>query len=162
MAGTKHFTRMHYHVTRGLREIVAPRQTMPKKEWETIKCSFGEKCAYCGQGATKENRGIVADHVIPATEFGEFVKGNIVPACQTCNDSRGNRCWREFINTKQGNDLSERIEKIEQHLEANPYTAPSPELALSAQEFEAYNQLLQQWDVINTKAKELYNSKNNG
>ncbi|WP_295872575.1 HNH endonuclease [uncultured Zhongshania sp.] len=162
MAGTKHFTRMHYHVSRGLREIVAPRQTMPKKEWEEIKRSFSEKCAYCGKVALKENRGIVADHVVPATEFGEFVKGNIVPACQTCNDSRGNKCWREFINTKQGSDLADRIAKIEQHLEANPYTAPTAETVLSAQELKKYKQLLEQWDAINAEAKELYNSKHNG
>jgi len=161
MAGTKHFTRMHYHVSRGLREIIAPRQTMPKKEWEEINSSFGNKCSYCGDGPTKENRGIVADHVVPATDFGEFVKGNIIPACQTCNDSRGNKCWREFIRTKQSPELASRIEKIERHLDANPYIAPTPETALTAQELEKYNELQELWKTINTQAKELYNSKHN-
>lgn len=162
MAGTKHFTRMNYHVSRGLREIVAPRQTMPGKEWEEIKRSFDDRCSYCGQGATIENRGIVADHVVPATEFGEFVKGNVIPACQTCNDSRGNRCWREYINTKQGDDLPFRISKIEQQLEANPYTAPTPDTVLTSQELEKYNLILEQWKSINIQAKELYHSKHNG
>lgn len=153
---------MHYHVSRGLREIVAPRQTMPTNEWQDIKSSFGDKCSYCGEGPTKENRGIVADHVVPATDFGEFVKGNVIPACQTCNDSRGNKCWKEFINKKWSPDLSARIEKIEQYLAANPYTAPTPETALTSEELEKYNYLRELWETINSGAKELYNSKQKG
>ena len=161
MAGTKHFTRMHYHVSRGLREIIAPRQTMPKNEWEQIKLTFENKCSYCGQGPTKNNRGIVADHVVPATDFGEFVIGNVIPACQTCNDSRGNKHWKEFINTKPSPQLQSRISKIERYLENYPYTAPTPESVLTSDELKKYNELQLKWESINTQAKELYESKHN-
>jgi hypothetical protein len=162
MTGTKHFTRMDYHVSRGLREIVAPRQTMPKKEWEEIKFSFDNKCSYCGEGPTIENRGIVADHVVPATHFGEFVKGNVIPACQTCNDSRGNKCWKEYINTKQLHGFQARIGIIEQHLKDNPYTAPTPETALTPEELGEYNNLHKLWKDIHTQAKKLYKLKQSG
>ncbi len=162
MAGTKHFTRMNYHVSRGLREIIAPRQTMPNEKWEAIKKIFEGKCAYCGEGPTRKNRGIVADHVVPATEFGEFVEGNVIPACQTCNDSRGNKNWLEFINSKDFPDLQARIEKIEQYLNTHAYSAPTLETALSHEEQDTYNELVEMWAVINDRAKELYNSKRHG
>ena len=150
---------MQYHVSRGLREIVAPRQTMSTANWKSILSHFEGACAYCGSLQTQENRGIVADHVIPATSHGEFVLGNIIPACQTCNDSRGNKCWKEFIKSKSISDLEARISKIEQHLLANPYVAPIPESVLTAEELRTYNEILRGWEEIHRKAKELYKSK---
>ena len=150
---------MHYHVSRGLREIIAPRQTMPKKKWEEIKSHFDGKCSYCGEESTQKNRGIVADHVIPATDYGEFVEGNVIPACQTCNDSRGNKDWLVFIRSKPSAELQNRIEKIKEYLQNNPYTAPTPESVLTVDELKAYNELQKQWHTINIKAKALYEAK---
>src|ERR1700752_1895750 len=100
MPGTRHFDRMQYNVARGLREIVAPRQTMHKAQWEQIKEEFGGRCVFCGEEGTKENRGIVPDHLVPVTRFGELVLGNVVPACQACNDSRGEKDWRPFLRQR--------------------------------------------------------------
>lgn len=41
MPGTKHFGRMQYNVSRGLREIVAPRQTMSRDHWRSVLEEFG-------------------------------------------------------------------------------------------------------------------------
>jgi len=89
MSGTQHFSRMNYHVRRGLREIVAPSHKIGKAHWAAIPEEFNHACAYCGVRGSAENRGIVADHLIAVTEYGELVAGNTVPACQSCNDSRG-------------------------------------------------------------------------
>lgn len=155
MPGTSHFTRMHYNVARGLREIVAPRQTMRKAQWEQIKQDFGAHCIFCGQAGTKENRGIVPDHLIPVTRFGELVIGNTVPACQTCNDSRGEKDWRPFLRERFSGNAEAQIARVESHLARHPYHPPSPEQALSAGELKDYRALLEEWNSMLQRAHRL-------
>lgn len=156
MPGTKHFTRMQYNVSRGMREIIAPRQTMSKADWKRVLEDFNEICVFCGSEGTTGNRGIVPDHLIPATQFGELVLGNTVPACQTCNDSRGEKDWRLFLNTRFPSDAETRIAKVEEHLAKYHYCPPTPENSLSADEREAYLVLVQQWESMLAKAKKLH------
>src|SRR5258706_6986700 len=158
MPGTNHFTRMQYNVSRGLREIVAPRQTMPKEQWERIKTEFGGLCVFCGGTATKENRGIVPDHLVPVTRFGELVVGNTVPACQTCNDSRGEKDWRLFIRTAYPRDPEVQISRIEEYLARHPYHPQSPAMALSPSEQVSYEALLLEWESFLTKARQLHSA----
>ena len=148
MAGTKHFTRMQYHVSRGIREIVAPRQTIPHAEWKRIQDEFDNVCVFCEQPGTRENRGIIADHLIPATQFGELVLGNTVPACQSCNDSRGNRNWRAFLLERFPDEAAKRAIRIEAYLNKYPYSPLSAEDYLSPQELREYNSILADWEAI--------------
>ena len=54
--------------------------------WEYLKALFGSCCAYC-----KKRVKLTQDHVIPISKGGWHFSGNIVPACQPCNSSKGNR-----------------------------------------------------------------------
>lgn len=45
---------------------------------------FGHECAYCGASGNLQ-----VEHVIPISKGGEHHLGNIVPACQRCNFSKG-------------------------------------------------------------------------
>lgn len=45
---------------------------------------FSHTCAYCGAGGDLQ-----VEHVIPISKGGEHHLGNIVPACQRCNFSKG-------------------------------------------------------------------------
>lgn len=45
---------------------------------------FGHRCAYCGAGGDLQ-----VEHVTPISKGGEHHLGNIVPACQRCNFSKG-------------------------------------------------------------------------
>lgn len=40
-------------------------------------------CSYCGESATE------LDHVVPLADGGQHVFGNLVPACRSCNASKG-------------------------------------------------------------------------
>jgi len=154
MPGTRHFSRMQYHVSRGLREVVAPRQTMPKVLWGHIKGEFGGRCAYCRQPATKENRGIVPDHLIPVTKFGELVVGNTVPACQDCNDTR-EADWRHFLRRRFPKHAESRIRHIECYLDRHPYRPPTLRAALSSDQRRAYLRLLADWRSLLKRAHRL-------
>lgn len=45
-----------------------------------------ERCTYCGGG---EN--LSFDHLIPVSHGGPNIASNLVPACRTCNSSKGNK-----------------------------------------------------------------------
>jgi hypothetical protein len=154
--GTKHFPRLSYNVSRGLREIVAPLQTMSDRDWNNLLQEFHGCCVFCGEGATRENRGIVPDHLVPVTEHGELVLGNVVPACQRCNDSRGNGDWRAYLRVRFPNVADQRISAIEAHLEDHPYEPVRPEEILDQGELEEYRAILTSWDSLLANAKDLY------
>lgn len=155
MPGTEHFGRLHYNVSRGLREIVAPHQKMSKADWQAVLEEFGGICIFCGGAGTAENRGIVPDHLVPVTRFGELVLGNTVPACQTCNDSRGQKEWRPFLRLVFPGDADAQIRRVEDHLAKYNYRPVTLDGALSPSERETYVALLKEWGVMLEKARAL-------
>lgn len=80
--------------------------TLTQAEWEEIKISFNNECAYCGRKVALER-----DHIIPVTSGGAFAKGNIVPACKSCNSSKGNRDLNLWYKTKTFY-TEERLQKV--------------------------------------------------
>jgi 5-methylcytosine-specific restriction endonuclease McrA len=56
---------------------------------------FGHCCAYCGAGGDLQ-----VEHVIPISQGGEHHLGNIVPACSTCNYSKGTSPVREWYQAQ--------------------------------------------------------------
>ncbi len=57
----------------------------PHGAWEHMKVLFGNRCAYCGRRMKR----LTQDHVTPVSKGGWHFSGNIVPACQSCNSSKG-------------------------------------------------------------------------
>ena len=90
--------RVYYQVVRKLRDrtvLGRLKETLKKEnrrasgsitadQWNVICFLFGSRCAYCGQ-----LRHLTMDHVIPVSKGGSSDFGNIVPACQPCNSSKG-------------------------------------------------------------------------
>ena len=128
---------------------------MPRKQWEALKTEFNNQCAYCGHTATEENRGIVPDHLIPVTRFGELVPGNTVPSCQTCNDSRGEKDWRPFFTEKFPEHAASRIAKIDEYIHQHSYHAVSPESVFSEEEQDQFSKLFEDWKALLEQAKNL-------
>lgn len=101
--------------------------TIVPTEQEIIKCldilnlnAADLRCAYCGDKATEWDhlRPIVSDKR-PTGYISEI--HNLVPACGKCNQSKGNKYWKEWIQssaplspqTRQIPDLSEKIRRLE-------------------------------------------------
>lgn len=78
------------------------------------------RCAYCGDVSTEWDhlRPLVKDK-LPTGYISEIA--NLVPACGKCNQSKGNKLWREWIfsdaklspKTKKVIDLNERVARLE-------------------------------------------------
>jgi len=79
-------------------------------------------CVYCGAEAA------TWDHVFNRVIKGDFSGHghrvrNLVPCCRTCNESKGQKPWREFFETRNPTDKEERIRRVEQFLDS---TAAQP------------------------------------
>ena len=64
-------------------------------DWATLKGIFNNRCAYCGE-EEKTAGTLHQDHIIPFSKDGEFILGNIIPACKICNRSKNNKDMEEW------------------------------------------------------------------
>ena len=60
--------------------------TLTIEQWENAKNYFNNKCAYCGKELP-----LTQDHLIPLSKYGSYTHNNIIPACISCNCSKGNK-----------------------------------------------------------------------
>ena len=79
---------------------------IPPVGQEGILEQFAGKCAYCGNDAS------TWDHVYPIAVGGITTPSNIVPACMTCNSSKGDRDvfkWMEATGKVPSIEFFERL-----------------------------------------------------
>jgi hypothetical protein len=153
MPGTRLFSRMNYQVLRGMSEIITI-HNLNDNQWQTIRSFFNQRCAFCNCEDTGNPRtGLIPDHLIAASDLGDMVFGNAVPACHDCNDKRGKKDWHTWLEAQFQAATALRIERIEQYLHEFPYIQPTPESRLTADELSEYNLLLQEWDSIWQRAR---------
>lgn len=79
---------------------------LSKNKWDKIKLHFNNKCAYCGQ-----EKNLHQEHFIALSKGGEFTHNNIIPACKSCNCSKGNKDFFEWY-PKQNTYSKKREKKI--------------------------------------------------
>lgn len=60
-------------------------------DWKRCLDRHGHRCVYCGSSGK-----LTMDHVVPVTRGGTHGAGNIVPACNRCNASKGNSLLIEW------------------------------------------------------------------
>ena len=80
------------------------------QQWKETVIFFGGECAYCGRTMHKGER-LTRDHLEPVSEGGLTTQDNIVPACSSCNSSKGAEEWREWY-MKQPFFSQERMNRI--------------------------------------------------
>ena len=80
------------------------------QEWKETVIFFGGCCAYCGRTMKKGER-LTRDHLVAVADGGTTTQDNIVPACKSCNSSKGASEWRDWF-MKQPFFSQERMNKI--------------------------------------------------
>lgn len=73
------------------RALGAPGPGISVAEWDALVAATNGCCAYCGRRRT-----LTMDHLVPLTRGGHHVFENIVPACQSCNSSKGKKLPAEW------------------------------------------------------------------
>lgn len=69
-----------------------------KPYWERFRKDGKVRCFYCLTAVPGR-----WDHVIPVTKGGATVKGNLVPVCGPCDDSKGDQSFVEWMEKKWPN-----------------------------------------------------------
>lgn len=92
--------------------------TLTVEQWERIKDDFGNRCAYCGKKKKLEQ-----EHFISLSKGGGYEYGNIIPACKSCNCSKGDKEYFEWY-PEQEFYSKERERKALEHIERSPSTRP--------------------------------------
>ena len=126
-------------MNRALLECIAVRKFGGAEVRELLAC-FGDNppvCAFCGQGPITR-----WDHLIPVTQGGDTVLGNMVPACSRCDDSKGDQPFETWAlgptpgsPTSRGiGDVEQRLDKIRAYVAKYGYLARTPEQRLNGEE----------------------------
>lgn len=63
-------------------------------EWKNRLIEFQFRCAYCLQQFPEEN--LWLEHIVGIKEGGEHRIHNVVPTCQLCNQTKGDKTLWEF------------------------------------------------------------------
>ena len=67
-----------------------------RKFRKSIKYGWGGLCAYC-----RSNRATTLDHIKPRSRGGSSLRSNLIPACQSCNHSKGSMNWLEWFQRQE-------------------------------------------------------------
>lgn len=89
-----------------------------KQDWKTCLTYWDNRCAYCGsqQGFINSMK-ITAEHFVPLNDPSNpgTVRGNIIPACKTCNSSKSDKpaaIWlTERYGKRKANAILKRIQE---------------------------------------------------
>lgn len=74
-------------------------QELRKSGWWQRKIGAG-LCHYCGQRFPPKE--LTMDHLVPLGRGGKSSKGNLVPACKTCNTMKSTMLpleWEDYMET---------------------------------------------------------------
>lgn len=87
-----------------------PEPKLSHQEWKEIMIFFGGECAFCGC-TTKRGQRLTRDHLKPLSGGGTTTQDNIVPACKSCNSSKGADDFKDWF-MRQDFFSQERMNKI--------------------------------------------------
>lgn len=149
-----------YQLQRSILETALENDYSSEDREEALEFFGG--CAYCGDMPAPRN-----DHLIPVFQCGDFVRHNVVPACQPCDDSKGQKEYHEWMrNSNSPRSLKHRkkfttkeIERRIRRIEAwqAGYKAKTEE-QLFGNSFGRYKEILRAMDALCEDARELVNN----
>ena len=92
-----------------LTNLIAMTSSEAKRLWRrSIKEHFDCTCVYCGKSYELSN--LTLDHVHPRSRGGESLSTNLVPACFSCNQTKGTQNWLSYMRQTFGvNRLREKL-----------------------------------------------------
>ncbi len=100
MALRRRFRVLSARGPRGMRPTRVRRKEQSRHQKEAVKRATlrdcHRRCVYCAAGLTPETATL--DHVHPVSRGGTHAPGNLVVACRSCNQLKGDLLPLEFFN----------------------------------------------------------------
>lgn len=66
------------------------------QQWEAAKRHFDNRCAYCGK-----QKPLQQEHYTAVSKGGSYTASNIIPACGSCNSSKGAKNAHEWYSKQK-------------------------------------------------------------
>ena len=153
---TGSFATAKYQLRRSILEN-ALEKNFTTEDYEDALELFGG-CAFCGAKLAPRK-----DHLVPVIKCGDFVRRNVVPACQKCDDSKGPNGYREWmLNSNSRCSLKARgftdkqIEKQIKLIEKwQSGYRPRTEAKLFGNDYSTYQQILEKMEQLCEEAKQM-------
>ena len=110
--------------------------------------SNGLTCVYCGSNNPKR-----WDHLYPVSKGGDTVKGNLVPSCQPCDDSKQNKTLEEWFKSsaKKKPDIRRQpsiVRAMNRYMEKYKYSQIPFDEKLDAAQAKIYNSFISQIELM--------------
>lgn len=145
-----------YQLRRSILEN-ALEKNLTTEDYEDASEFFGG-CAFCGAKHASRK-----DHLVPVIECGDFVRRNVVPACQKCDDSKGRNGYHEWmLNSSSRCSLKARgftdrqIEKQIRLIEKwQSGYRPRTEAELFGKDYSTYQQILQRMEQLCEESRQM-------
>ena len=81
------------------------------EDWVYALNFFSHSCAYCGVKERMEQ-----EHIMPVSKGGPYIASNIIPACRSCNASKGDKDLEMWYRSHKSFNC-ERLEKVYEYIE---------------------------------------------
>ena len=78
-----------YQLQRAILENVLEKN-FTSDDYEASLKFFNNACAFCGSNNIERK-----DHLVSVIRHGDFIRSNVVPACQLCDDSKGQKEYHD-------------------------------------------------------------------
>jgi hypothetical protein len=85
-------------------------------EWKTRLAEFDNRCGYCLDQFPEDALWI--EHIVGIGDGGEHRIHNVIPSCQLCNQTKGNKTLWDFqhITVEElFSRMQEHLEKVKEH-----------------------------------------------
>jgi len=127
------------------------------EDYEAALEFFGG-CAFCGAKQAPRK-----DHLVPVIQCGDFIRCNVVPACQKCDDSKGQKEYHEWMRNSNSRcslkgrgftdeRVQDRIKLIEKWQSGY---RPMTEAELFGEDYARYQEILQKMEQLCEEAKRM-------
>lgn len=104
------FTKEHSDFVGGMKRRGETDVEYTHQDWKETLMFFRGTCAYCGC-TPKKGQILTKDHLTPVKNGGKTIQSNIIPACRSCNCSKGADDFKDWY-MRQPFFSQERLNEI--------------------------------------------------